>query len=231
MDGLFAHKRTTSAPADQSDSQTPTSEPYWTYEDLGAFFFVLVLLNALIRLSIRLHLLRSSGLTHPAVQGFIVVFLASSLYAILKLRYHRPVIAPLGWRTPSKFYTAISILGGVIAALVITYVSHLRGHAMPAIPAMDFLVLGFLLGPLLEESVFRGCLLPVLARTLGNIGSVLATAVLFAAFHSPGDVIHWVWYTATGLSYGWLRLASRTTTAALLMHVACNFTLFLAAKF
>jgi len=35
---------------------------------------------------------------------------------------------------------------------------------MPTIPAKDFFVLGFLLGSVLEESVFRGYLLPVLAR-------------------------------------------------------------------
>jgi membrane protease YdiL (CAAX protease family) len=83
---------------------------------------------------------------------------------------------------------------------------------------------------MLEESVFRGCLLPVLARTLGNIASVLATGVLFAAFHAPSDIFHWVWFTTTGLAYGWLRVASRTTTAPALMHVVCNLTLLLAAR-
>jgi Type II CAAX prenyl endopeptidase Rce1-like len=48
-----------------------------------------------------------------------------------------------------------------------------------------------------EESVFRGCLLPVLARTLGDVASVAATTMLFSAFHAPADLTHWIWFAAT----------------------------------
>jgi membrane protease YdiL (CAAX protease family) len=68
-------------------------------------------------------------------------------------------------------------------------------------------------------------------HNLGNTVSVLTTAVLFAAFHGPKDLAHWAWSTATGIAYGWLRLASKTTTASAFMHATCNLTLFLAAKF
>jgi CAAX prenyl protease-like protein len=145
----------------------------------------------------------------------ITAFLTAALYVILKLHYRKPVVAPLGWLIPSRFYTVISILGGVAAALAITYLTRWRGHMMPAIAAKDFIILGLLLGPILEESVFRGCILPVLTRTLGSAISVGAIAVLFAAFHAPGDVTHWVWFTATGAAYGSLRLASQTTSARL----------------
>jgi membrane protease YdiL (CAAX protease family) len=123
----------------------------------------------------------------------------------------------------------ISILGGVAVALAITYLTRWRGHVMPAIAAKDFFVLGLFLGPILEVSAFRGCMLPVLTRTLGNAISVVAIAVLFAAFHASGDT-HWVWFTATGAAYGSLRLVSGTTTAAAFMHATCNLTLFLSAK-
>src|SRR5216684_2009931 len=75
------------------------------------------------------------------------------------------------------------------------FLAHLRHQVMPTILAADFLILGLLLGPILEESVFRGCLLPVVARSFGRAGSVLATAVLFAAFHGPTDVIPWIWFS------------------------------------
>ena len=201
---------------------------YWSYEDLGAFLFILVVLNALIRLAVRLHFLNSSDLIAPrlAIQVLVIISLGGALYAILKFRYRRPVIAPLGWLLPSKIYIAISMLGGVIAALAITYFMHLQGQVMPTIAAKEFFVLGFLLGPILEETVFRGYLLPVLGRTLGITMSVMANAVLFAAFHAPPDITHWIWFTATGLSYGSLRVASRTTTAAAFMHAICYLTLF-----
>ena len=205
---------------------------YWTYEDIGTFLFVIVSVNALARLAVRLHFLNSSDLVAPrlAVQALIISFLGFALYAILKLRYHRPVIGPLGWLVPSRIYIAISILGGVIAALAIAYLTYVQGRVMPAIPAKNFFVLGFLLGPVLEESVFRGYLLPVLARGLGRGVSVFATAVLFAAFHAPGDITHWLWFTATGAAYGSLRLASRTTTAPAILHITCNLILFFASR-
>jgi len=80
-------------------------EPYWNYEDLGAFFFVLVFLNAMVRLAVRIHLLRPSELISPslALQSFIIIFLGVALYAVLKCRYHQSVMAPLGWMIPSGF--------------------------------------------------------------------------------------------------------------------------------
>jgi membrane protease YdiL (CAAX protease family) len=162
-------------------------EPYWDYEDLGAFLFVLVFLGAVVRLAVRVHLLRPSELAHSSlvVQSLTIVLLTIALYTILKLRYHQPVMKPLGWRIPTRLYAALSIFSGLTAALFITGLIHLRHHVMPAIPAMDFFILGLLLGPILEESVFRGCLLPVVARTLGNIASVLALAFCSPRFMAP----------------------------------------------
>lgn len=216
----------------ESSSLRGAQEAYWTYEDIGAFLFVAIALDALVRLFVRIHLLDPSQLLvpTPALQTLITVFLTTALYVILKLHYRKPVVAPLGWLIPSKFYTGISILGGVAAALAIAYLTRSRGHVMPAIPAKDLFILGLFLGPILEESVFRGYMLPMLTRTLGNVISVLATSALFAAFHAPGDVTHWVWFAATGAAYGSLRLASETTTAAAFMHATCNLTLFLSAK-
>jgi membrane protease YdiL (CAAX protease family) len=206
---------------------------YWDYEDVGAFLFIVACVNALVRLAVRLHFLHSSDLAAPKVgiQALVIICLGGALYAILKFRYRRPVLAPLGWLVPTKFFTGISMLGGVAAALAITYFTHLQGHVMPTIAAKEFFVLGFLLGPILEETVLRGYLLPVLGRTLGIAMSVIATAVLFAALHKPTDIAHWIWFTATGLSYGSLRVASRTTTAAAFMHAICNLTLFVCARF
>jgi membrane protease YdiL (CAAX protease family) len=177
--------------------------------------------------------LRPSELVTPslALQNFVIIFQSVSLYLILKWRHHRPVIAPLGWVAPNVFYSTVASFAGIASALSIAFLAHLRHQVLPSIPAADFLILGLLLGPILEESVFRGCLRPVVARRFGSAFSVLATPVLFAAFHVPTDVIHWIWFSATGVAYGWLRLASQMTTAAALMHATCNLALFLAAKF
>ena len=208
-------------------------EPYWSDEDIGIYFLVLVLLGAAVRIAVRIHCLSPSALVTPglALQTSVILFLSLTLYLILKWRHRRPVVVPLGWILPGRRYTAIGLVSGVVAALAISFVTHFRHEVMPSTPTIDFLVLGFFLGPILEESVFRGCLLPVLARSLGSTASVVATAVLFPAFYGPRDLTHWIWFGATGVAYGLLRLASHTTTAAALMHATCNLTLFLAAKF
>jgi membrane protease YdiL (CAAX protease family) len=215
-----------------SSSLRLAQEAYWTYEDIGAFLFVAVALDAVVRLAVRLHLLDSSQLLAPgaALEALITAFLAAALYVILKLHYRKPVVAPLGWLIPSRLYTVISILGGVAAALAITYLTRWRGHVMPAIAAKDFLILGLFLGPILEESVFRGCMLPVLTRTLGNVISVLATSALFAAFHAPA--IPHIGYGLPPPVQPMVHCAWRrgTTTAAAFMHATCNLTLFLSAK-
>lgn len=193
---------------------------------------VLVFAGALVRLGVRANWLAAVELATPslALQTAVIIFLGIALYAILKRRYHKPVIVPLGWVLPGKLYGAIGFLSGIVAALGVVFVMHFRNEAMPTLPTVDFLVLGFFLGPILEESMFRGYLLPVLVRTIGNFACVVATAVLFAAFHGPRDATHWAWFCATGVAYGWLRLASRTTSAAALMHAMCNLALFLAVK-
>src|SRR5262245_60924235 len=123
-------------------------EPYWGYEDVGVFFFVLVLLAATVRIAARVHLLRSEAVITPrmALHVSVIVFLSMALYVILKWRYRRPVIAPLGWILPNGFYVSLGFLGGIAAALAIASLAHLRHRVMLSMPTLEFLVLGLFLG-------------------------------------------------------------------------------------
>jgi len=62
-------------------------------------------------------------------------------------------------------------------------VTRFRHEVMPTIPTLDFLVLGLFLGPVLEESVFRGCLLPLLAR-LSQLRALFGFFVMIFVFKS-----------------------------------------------
>ena len=207
-------------------------EPYWSYEDIGIFFVVLVLLTPVIRLFVHFHLLLRSELANPSagLQFALVAFLSLTLYLVLKLRHHQPVLRPLGWVLPSPAYAAAALLLGISSASGVALYLRLRNQNTPPIPLLELLVLGLVLGPILEESLFRGCLLPLLAQTVGNCAAVVITAFLFALFHGPANLAHWISFTVTGVAYGWLRVASRSTTAAALMHAIYNLTLFLAVK-
>jgi membrane protease YdiL (CAAX protease family) len=70
----------------------------------------------------------------------------------------------------------------------------------------------------------------LLAETIGSGIAVILTAILFALFHQPADVAHWVSFTAAGVAYGWIRVASRSTTAAALMHATYNLAVFLSVR-
>lgn len=102
---------------------------------------------------------------------------------------------------------------------------RLRNQVTTPIPIGELLVLGLVFGPILEQSFFRGCLLPVLALSTGTLPAVIITGVVFAVFHGPVDLAHWVTLITTGIAYGWMRVASRSTTAPALMHAAYNVTL------
>jgi len=208
-------------------------KPYWSYEDIGIFFLVLVLIDLALRLLVRFHLLARSELSNPSVllQFFLIESLILDLYLVLKLRHHRPVLRSLGWVWPHMVYVIIGLVAGVLMATGI--VLHLRysHRSTPQIGVMELLFLGVSLGPVLEESFFRGCLLPLLAQTTGNVVAVILTAFLFALLHQPTDVVHWASFMVTGVAYGWIRLASGSTIAAAVMHATYNFSLYSLATF
>ena len=209
------------------------AKPYWNYEDIGGFFLVLVLLGSVLRFLVRLRLLQRSELTDPSfgLQFAVVASLSLALYLVLKIRHHQPVLQPLGWVWPRTAHIVVALLGGLFLASGVALYLNFRSQSQPPLGVVELLVLGIVLGPMLEESLFRGCLLPLLAQTTGNVPAVILTAFLFALFHKPADLPHWVSFIATGLAYGWIRVISSSTTAGALMHATYNLALFLSAMF
>ena len=146
-----------------------------------------------------------------------------TLYLVLKLRHYHYALTH--W---DGFGHVIYVIAGLIAGVSLAGALHFI-YAIP-IAARSTLGLwscfsGVSLGPTLEEYLFRGCLLPLLAQTTGRIPAVILTAFLFSVFHQPADLAHWVSFTVTGLAYGWIRVVSGSTTAAAVMHATYNFAL------
>jgi membrane protease YdiL (CAAX protease family) len=206
-------------------------KPYWSYEDIGVFFLILDLLGLVLRLFVRFHLRQRSEVTNPGLllQFAVVASLNLALYLVLKLRHHQPVLRPLGWVWPRMAYIVAALVGGISLASGVALYLRFRNQSAPAVPIIEILVLGLVLAPILEESLFRGCLLPLLAQTTGSRIAVILTAILFALFHRPTNLSHWVSFTATGVAYGWIRMASRSTAAAAVMHATYNLAVFLSA--
>ena len=207
-------------------------QPFWGYEDIGAFLLLGVLLGLILRLLVHLQVLSPSLMDDPSIglQSAVVTLLVAGLYFILRLRHRQPVLKPLGWVVPQMSYIVMALIMGPSFAAGIALYLQLRNQFTTPIPIGELLILGLVLGPVLEESFFRGCLLPVLALSMGTIPAVIINGVVFAVFHGPLDLAHWVTLTATGIAYGWTRLASRSTTAPTLMHSAYNLTLYFLAR-
>ena len=82
-----------------------------------------------------------------------------------------------------------------------------------------------ILAPLFEEIIFRGALLPVLARRLGSSWGVLLSALFFAMAHiSLGELAP---LTVLGIGLALLRLSSGRLLPSVLMHALWNAVTFL----
>lgn len=216
--------------------QSPLANPrdiFWGYPDVGLFFLALSFLDVALRLAVRLRFLSHRHLEQPTsgLLFFVLAFLTCSLFAILKIRYRKPVWRSLGWTLPSWRYIHLAALIGVLFGLGVSLPSHLPSREISLIPIWTFVLLSTTLGPFLEESFFRGCVLPLVARSAGAILAILATAILFAVLHQPRSLREWLWILTTGIAYGWIRVGSGSTAASALMHVAYNVTLYGCLRF
>jgi CAAX protease family protein len=202
-----------------------------SYEDIGMFSLLLTVLRPILGLFVRFRLLPRSELEHPGfrLQIVVILVLTMALYLILKVRHRRPVLHALGWVLPDARCVMVAPLLGVLLAGVAICL-HGQAQNTRTIPLVEAMMLGVVFGPILEESFFRGCLLPVLAGSLTNGVAVILTALVFALFHNPVNFAQWVSFSGSGIAYGWIRVTSRSTTAAALTHAAYNLVLLLFAR-
>jgi uncharacterized protein len=81
------------------------------------------------------------------------------------------------------------------------------------------------IGPLVEELVFRGLVLPLLARSIGAIAAIVLVAIPFALLH--GSQYAWSWRHLTliliaGIAFGAVRIRTRSVAYATLVHSGYN---------
>jgi CAAX protease family protein len=88
-------------------------------------------------------------------------------------------------------------------------------------------VLALTVGPIVEESFFRGFLQPWLTASAGAFTAVFGTAFIFAAVHGPISFLQLSCFTAMGAAYGYLRLRSGSVLISTVMHSTYNFAILL----
>jgi membrane protease YdiL (CAAX protease family) len=92
----------------------------------------------------------------------------------------------------------------------------------------SLLLLGIMavtIAPVVEETIFRGYLYPVLARSFGVGAGVVVTGVLFGLLHAQQLWGGWVQIgllMVVGIVFTFARAVSRTVFASFLLHVSYN---------
>ena len=83
-----------------------------------------------------------------------------------------------------------------------------------------FLVLALIVGPVMEEIIFRGYLQSALARRMPHWGAIAITSLLFMAGHGP--TILWPMYFVYSIAWGWIFMHTRSLKMAIAIHVLSN---------
>jgi uncharacterized protein len=177
-----------------------------------------------------------------AISLFLMIYLA----VYTRLRFDAPFWRTLGWRefdavarSRAAPYLRFIVLGLVLSGLV-----QLASAAFPAktkLPIENFfqdresalllMLMSVLLAPVVEETIFRGYIYPVVARSFGVGASVIATGILFGLLHAEqlkGGLWQIALMLVVGIIFTWARAAKRTVLASYLLHLSYNSFLFLA---
>jgi membrane protease YdiL (CAAX protease family) len=91
--------------------------------------------------------------------------------------------------------------------------------------ALLFVAMAVLVAPLVEETLFRGYLYPMFARSFGITPAILLTGLLFGVMH--GAQLGWTWglvatLTLVGVVFTLVRARTGTVVASFLMHLGYN---------
>lgn len=89
-----------------------------------------------------------------------------------------------------------------------------------ALEMSGFLLLALLVGPIMEEVVFRGYLQSSLAKKIPTWAAILITSIVFTVGHNP--MILWPMYFLYSATWGWILVRTGSLKMAVLIHVLSN---------
>jgi membrane protease YdiL (CAAX protease family) len=90
-------------------------------------------------------------------------------------------------------------------------------------------ILGVIVAPFAEETVFRGCVYPVIARRWGTELGIIGTGALFGLVHSQQLGGAWAQVTllvVVGMILTYIRARTGSVVAGYLVHLGYNSILF-----
>jgi len=179
-------------------------------------------------------------------QAVLSLGLLAYLAAQVRVRFQSPFWRTIGWRPlqtgtiPRRIVYLSLILGGFSLSLLVQLASAalqtkaklpIQEYFQDPRSALLLMLMSILLAPLVEETIFRGYIYPVLARGFGVGASVVTTGTLFGLLHAPqlwggwGQILLLI---GVGIIFTAARAISRTVVASYILHVSYNSFLFIA---
>jgi len=129
-------------------------------------------------------------------------------------------------------FVSVRLLAWIYRAVVLPYFGHVNvvGGASKVFADLTasgsvyalagFLVLAILVGPVLEELVFRGYFQSALTRHMPVWGAITITSLLFTLGHGPMAL--WPMYFMFSVAWGWIFSRTGSVKAAIAFHMLNN---------
>ena len=175
-------------------------------------------------------------ISQAMLDGFAILY----LYLMLLARTPAPFWPSIGWRemlpgTGKIRDSALHFLaGGAVLAVVVTFAGGFFNskETLPIeqllqarVSILLFGILGVLVAPLVEETIFRGFLYPVIARRLGIAAGIAITGTLFGLMHAAQLWGGWgqiALLILVGVVLTWVRARTGTVAASYFVHLGYN---------
>ena len=212
---------------------------------VGSFLLNLLLVSVFAAFGVKPAQLRASpsemGLFTIVHQALLFLLLLGYLFAQIRGSFGAPFWRTIGWHAfePGHAPRALRyfgfIAGGFLLAAAVQAASIAFGNnakvPMQALfqdrrTAVLLLLMAVFVAPVIEETVFRGYIYPVVARSWGMAAGILATGILFGLLHAAqlwGGWVQIALLVIVGMVFTYARAVSRTVLASYLLHVSYNF--------
>ena len=162
------------------------------------------------------------------------------LWFSVAISHRRPFWRTIGWKpleigeAPRSVVYLAYVLGGGLLCFLVSVISNSYGpqRELPIQEmfqdrrsALLFVALAVFLAPLIEETIFRGYIYPVVARTFGMGFGVLLTGTLFGLLHAQqlwGGWVQIAMLVVVGIFLTYARAITRSVVASYLVHLGYN---------
>jgi uncharacterized protein len=177
----------------------------------------------------------------------VVLSIAVLVYLVAQIRYRfgTPPWRTLGWRrldtggAPRPFAYLKYVFGGFLLSMVVQLASASM-QTKTKLPIEELfqgksttfllMLMAVTIAPLVEETIFRGYIYPVIARSFGATTSILVTGTLFGMSHAPqlwGGWAQIALLILVGIIFTYVRSQTHTVVASYIVHLGYNaFLLF-----